>query len=74
MPTNDITKFATLADSWPSLAPNEWLAAVPVIVRQLPPDQHLRFLVRLLTSLQRSGVDMSEHWDCLLEALILEKV
>ena len=73
-PITDINPHQRLIDTWLPLTIGEWLAAAPVIVRQLPPDQHLPFLVRLMTSLQRAGVDMTEHWDCLLEALILEKV
>ena len=72
--TTDINPHQRLTDTWLPLTIGEWLAAAPVIARQLPADQHLRFLVQLMTSLQGAGVDMSEHWDCLLEALILEKV
>lgn len=58
---------------WLSITLGDWLAAVPAIVKQLPADQHLDFLVRLHTGLQAAGVDMSEHWDCLIEALIYER-
>lgn len=54
--------------------PERWLAEAPVVAAQVPEREHLHFLVRLLTSLQRQGIDLSEHWDCLLEALILEKM
>ena len=70
--TTDINPHQRLTDTWLPLTIGEWLAAAPVIARQLPADQHLRFLVRLMTSLQRSGVDMSEHWDCLVDALCEE--
>lgn len=70
----DINPHQRLTGTWLPITLGEWLAAAPMIVAQLPADQHLPFLVRLLTSLQRSGVDMSEHWDCLLEALVLEKI
>lgn len=78
MLTDERYELMTLADHLPAkrpeLTPLEWLAEVPAVAAQVPERDHLRFLVRLLTSLQRAGVDMSEHWDCLLEALILEKV
>lgn len=54
--------------------PERWLAEASAVAAQVPERDHLRFLVRLLISLQRQGVDFSEHWDCLLEALVLEKV
>lgn len=54
--------------------PERWLAEASAVAAQVPEREHLRFLVRLMTSLQHAGVDLSEHWDCLLEALILEKM
>lgn len=70
--TIDINPNQRLTDTWLPLTIGEWLAAAPVIVRQLPADLHLPFLVRLMTGLQQGGVDMSEHWDCLIEALCEE--
>lgn len=54
------------------LSPDEWLLWTPGIIRKVGPDNHLPFLVNLMTTIQRAGVDLSEHWDCLVEALCEE--
>lgn len=41
-------------------------------IASAPQDAHLRLLVRLLTQIQRYGVDLSLHMDCIIEALCLE--
>lgn len=43
-------------------------------IASAPENEHLTHLVRLLTEIQRAGVDLSMHWDCLLEAIILEEI
>jgi hypothetical protein len=68
----DINLRQRITNTWLPLTLGEWLAAVPLIARQLPDDQHLPFLVRLFVALQESGVRLDEHLDCLVEALILE--
>lgn len=37
------------------------------------PD-HLAELVRLMTEIQRRGVNLSPHWRCLTEALIFDEL
>lgn len=73
MQTIDINPHQRLTGTWLPITVGEWLAAGEMIARQLPPEQHLRFLVQLMTSLQRAGVDMSEHRDCLIDALVWQK-
>lgn len=34
-------------------------------------DNHLAELVGLMTAIQRAGVDLVEHWDCLTAELVL---
>lgn len=57
----------------PSVADNARLYrdVAQAIARQ---SDHLIELVRLLTEIQRRGVDLSEHWDCLEEALVFDEL
>lgn len=57
----------------PSSTAGHWLDEAPYIVDTLSEDEHLPFLVQLFVNLRKAGVDLSEHWDCLVEAIVLEE-
>lgn len=42
------------------------------VIASAPDNERLTHLVRLMTAIQSRGVNLSMHWDCLLEALCLE--
>lgn len=71
--TNTINPHQRLT-GWLSITVGEWLSMLPGIVRQLPADQHLDFLVRLFVELETAGVLLDEHLDCLVAAMIEERL
>lgn len=51
---------------------DRWLNQIPVVACQLPPDEHLPFLVQLFVELEKAGIPLEQHLECAIEGLILE--
>lgn len=62
----------TMLKIHPSSTPGHWIDELPYIAEHLSEDEHLPFLVALFCELNRAGIRLDEHLDCVIEALCVE--